>query len=55
MNHAKFCPAAQDRSTPESLKLGVLLRRRLHVEQEQDHGRAVWRNGIALEVKAQRD
>jgi hypothetical protein len=38
MDHAKFCPATQGRSTPESCSGVVLLRRRIAVEQQADHG-----------------
>jgi hypothetical protein len=51
MDHAKFCLAAQDRSTSESLEFGVLLRLRLPPKQEQHHGRAISRNGIAPAAK----
>jgi hypothetical protein len=48
MNHAKFCPAIQGRSTPESLKPFALLPRCLPGKQEEDHaGRA---DAMALRV-----
>jgi hypothetical protein len=47
MDHAKFCPAAQGRSTLESLEPCDLLRACLRPKQEQDHGGAFSRNAVA--------
>jgi len=46
MDHAKFCIATQDWSTPETGEDFVFLRRAANSKQEEDHGRC--RRAMAL-------
>jgi len=48
MDLAKFCPAAQGRSTAESQRRVVLLRARIVLQQEQDH--ALYGDATALRL-----